>query len=122
MVLRKLGVKTHLATTLETTGRRSAQPRQIPVAASIDADGAWIISQHGHRSGWAINIAADPRVRIKDGDEWRSGIAEFRPDDDVHARMNRFAANPVLARLNASGFRALASDPISVRIRFDDSL
>ncbi|HEY9316069.1 nitroreductase/quinone reductase family protein [Williamsia sp.] len=119
-LLTRLGIRTSLATELETTGRRSGQQRRVPVTAGFDATGAWIISQHGNRSGWAINIAADPVVRIRQGSQWRSGTAEFVPDDNVADRARTFATNPVFAKLVAASVRALQSDPISVRISFTD--
>ncbi|MDL9945684.1 nitroreductase family deazaflavin-dependent oxidoreductase [Gordonia sp. ABSL11-1] len=119
-LLSRIGITTRLATELETTGRRSGQARVVPVSAAFDDDGAWIISQHGARSGWAINVAADSRVRIRQGARWRSGTAEFVPGDDVVARARTFASRPLFAGITAAGFRALQSDPISVRITFTD--
>lgn len=119
--LQRLGVRTSLATTLETTGRKSAEPRAVPVAATFDDEGAWIVSQHGRRSGWAVNMTAEPEVRILQGGTWRTGIGAFRPEDDTHARMRTFAPSAALAGVTASAFRALASDPISVRITFTDA-
>ncbi|GAC68544.1 nitroreductase family deazaflavin-dependent oxidoreductase [Gordonia soli] len=119
-LLGRLGVSTRLATDLETTGRKSGQPRTVPVSAAFDETGAWIISQHGRRSGWAINVAAEPRVRIRQGDVWRTGTAAFVPDDDVQSRARTFASRPAFAGLTAAGFRALQSDPMSVRITFVD--
>ncbi|WP_308192352.1 nitroreductase/quinone reductase family protein [Gordonia zhenghanii] len=92
----------------------------MPVAASFDQTGAWIISQHGLKAGWARNISADPRVRIRQGQRWRSGIAEFRPEDDVSTRAAGFATSRLAAPLIVSGFRALQTDPISVRITFTE--
>ncbi len=119
--LQRLGVRTSLATTLETTGRKSGEPRAVPVAATFDDEGAWIVSQHGRRSGWALNVSADPEVRILEGEIWRAGTAEFRPEDDTHARMRTFAPSATLEGITTSAFRALASDPISVRITFVDA-
>ncbi|MCS3781827.1 nitroreductase family deazaflavin-dependent oxidoreductase [Tsukamurella ocularis] len=118
--LRRLGVRTSLATTLETRGRKSGAPRAVPVAATFDAEGAWVVSQHGRRSGWALNVTADPEVRILQGGTWRTGTAEFRPEDDTHARTRSFAPSAALAGITTSAFQALASDPISVRITFVD--
>ncbi|MGW4632155.1 nitroreductase family deazaflavin-dependent oxidoreductase [Nocardia sp. NPDC004415] len=118
--LSRIGVRTSLAAELETTGRKSGQPRVVPVSVSFDDTGAWVISQHGTRSGWAANIGADPKVRVRQGDRWRTGVAELRPGDDVAARARGFASNPAFAGLTAATFRALASDPISVRITFTD--
>ncbi|MGV0627818.1 nitroreductase family deazaflavin-dependent oxidoreductase [Mycolicibacter minnesotensis] len=118
--LNRVGIRTTLATELQTTGRKTAQPRRVPVAACFDRNGAWVISQHGTRSGWGANITADPQVRIRQGSRWRTGIARFHPDDDVTARARSFASRPAFAGLAAITFRALASTPISVRITFTD--
>lgn len=113
-VLTRLGVHTALATELETTGRRTGRARQVPVSAQFDADGAWVICQHGTRSGWGSNITANPNVRIRQGNRWRTGVATFRPDDDVVARGRKFG------RLGGSVARALETAPVSVRIEFSD--
>ncbi|SBS76283.1 conserved hypothetical protein [uncultured Mycobacterium sp.] len=119
-LLRRLGVRTTFATELQTMGRKSGGWRSVPVSAGFDATGAWVISQHGHRSGWALNVAADPKIRIRQGNRWRSGTAHFVPDDDPLARVRTFATSPLLSPLVAATFKALQSDPISVRIDFVD--
>ncbi|MFD4429448.1 nitroreductase family deazaflavin-dependent oxidoreductase [Nocardia sp. NPDC058497] len=118
--LSRLGIRTSFATELETTGRKSGLARTVPVSVAFDDTGAWVISQHGTRSGWAANIGAEPKVRVRQGNKWRTGIAELRPADDVVARARSFAPNPVLAGLTAATFRALQSTPVSVRITFTD--
>ncbi|MFH5211516.1 nitroreductase family deazaflavin-dependent oxidoreductase [Antrihabitans sp. NCIMB 15449] len=118
--LDKVGVRSTIMAELETTGRKTGQVRRVPVSVSVDATGAWVISQHGRRSGWGSNIAADPRVRLRRGDEWRSGNAEFVPDDDVDARARTFADNRIASALAGYTFRALQTNPISVRITFTD--
>ena len=117
-LLARLGIRTTFATELETTGRKSGAPRRVPVSANFDDAGAWVISQHGRRSGWAINIAADPKVLIRQRNRWRSGLARFEPDDDPVMRARTFATSRLLAPVVAATFRALQSDPISVRIDF----
>ena len=52
---------------LETTGRKSGQPRRTPVTRSLDGDTFWIVAEHGRKAGYVRNIQADPRVRIKLG-------------------------------------------------------
>ena len=47
--LSRLGVRTTLATELETLGRKTGQRRRVPVSARFDDTGAWVISQHGTR-------------------------------------------------------------------------
>lgn len=119
--LNRIGIRTSLATELETIGRKTGRARVVPVAASFDESGAWVICQHGRRSGWGRNIEASPRVRLRQGNRWRTGVAEFRPDDDVPARARTFGTNRVMGVLGAATFRALQSSPISVRITFDDT-
>jgi deazaflavin-dependent oxidoreductase (nitroreductase family) len=112
--LSKLGVRTTLATELETIGRKTGQRRRVPVSAQFDGDGAWVICQHGVRSGWGRNIADNPSVLVRQGNRWRAGVARFRPDDDVVARGRKFGP------LGAKMVRALETAPVSVRIDFTD--
>ncbi|WP_167103031.1 nitroreductase family deazaflavin-dependent oxidoreductase [Mycobacterium sp. DL592] len=112
--LSRLGVRTTLATELETIGRKTGQLRRVPVSAQFDTAGAWVICQHGNRSGWGSNIAANAGVRIRQGDRWRTGVAAFRPDDDVVARARGFG------RLGSKVVKALETTPVSVRIDFTD--
>ncbi|GAY17116.1 nitroreductase family deazaflavin-dependent oxidoreductase [Mycobacterium sp. shizuoka-1] len=117
-LLQRLGVRTTFATELQTMGRKTRRWRSVPVSARFDATGAWVISQHGRRSGWALNVADDPNVRIRQGDHWRNGSAHFVPDDDPAARARSFATSRWLQPLVTATFKALQSDPISVRIDF----
>jgi deazaflavin-dependent oxidoreductase (nitroreductase family) len=110
----RLGVRTAMATELETIGRKTGQARRVPVSAQFDNNGAWVISQHGTRSGWGRNIADNPNIRVRRGNQWRSGVATFRPDDDVVARGRKFG------RLGAKVVKALETTPVSVRIDFTD--
>ena len=112
--LSTLGVRTAMATELETIGRKTGQARRVPVSAQFDDNGAWLISQHGTRSGWGRNIADNPNIRVRQGNQWRAGVATFRPDDDVVARGRKFG------RLGAKMVKALETTPVSVRIEFSD--
>jgi deazaflavin-dependent oxidoreductase (nitroreductase family) len=112
--LSRLGVRTAMATELETIGRKTGQVRRVPVSAQFDNNGAWLISQHGTRSGWGRNIADNPNIRVRQGNQWRAGVATFRPDDDVVARGRKYG------RLGAKVVRALETTPVSVRIEFTD--
>ena len=119
-LLGRLGMRTTFATELETTGRKSGERRRVPVSANFDESGAWVISQHGRRSGWALNVEADPKVLIRQRNRWRAGVARFEPDDDPAIRASTFATSRLMAPLVRATFRALQSDPISVRIDFTD--
>ncbi len=117
--LDKMGIRASSTVELETTGAKSGQPRRVPLTGRADADGVWVISQHGRRAGWAHNITANPKVRVRVNNEWRRGTAAFVPDDDVVARARSFGGNSRLGQsATALGMRALQSDPISVRITF----
>jgi len=104
---------------LETTGRKSGLPRQTPVGDGLDGGTFWIVSEHGRRSAYVRNIAADPRVRVRVRGRWRSGTAHLVPDDDPHERQ-RLLGRRFLARLNAAAVRGWGTDLLTVRIDLDD--
>jgi len=112
--LSKLGLRTAMATELETVGRKTGQLRRVPVSVQFDHDGAWVICQHGTRSGWGRNIVDNPNIRVRQGNQWRAGVAKFRPDDDVAARGRKFGL------VAAKVAKALETTPVSVRIDFTD--
>jgi deazaflavin-dependent oxidoreductase (nitroreductase family) len=95
---------------LETTGRRSGQPRRTPLAnGPFDSESALLICVHGEHATFARNIAADPRVRLKRRGRWHEGTAELLPLDPASlARFSRYA------RLGA---RAVGIEPRLIRIR-----
>ena len=117
--LGRMGIHPPLTVELETTGAKSGQPRRVPLTGRADEHGLWVISQHGRRAGWAHNVTANPRVRVRIKDEWRTGTATFEPDDDVRARARSFGGNGKFTQsATAMTMRAMESDPISVRIAF----
>jgi deazaflavin-dependent oxidoreductase (nitroreductase family) len=119
-VLDRVGIRSSLVVDLETVGRKSGEPRRVPLAGRADDNGVWVISQHGRRAGWAYNIAANPTVRVRVDNQWRSGTAAFEPDDDVRARARSFGGKGRFTQsATALTMRAMESDPISVRITFD---
>ena len=120
-VLDRLGIRSSLVVELETIGRKSGEPRRVPLAGRADDTGVWVISQHGRRAGWAYNIAANPNVRVRVNNQWRSGTATFEPDDDVRARGRQIGGGgKIMQGAAAATFRAMESDPISVRITYTD--
>jgi len=117
----RIGIRSSLVVDLETTGAKSGQPRRVPLTGRADDRGVWVISQHGRRAGWAHNIAANPKVRVRVNNQWRSGTATFEPNDDVRARARIIGGGGKLSQSAAAlAMRAMESDPISVRIDFDD--
>ena len=119
--LDKMGIRASSTVELESTGAKSGEPRRVPLTGRADDSGVWVISQHGKRAGWAHNISASPKVRVRVNNEWRNGTAAFAPEDDVVARARSFGGEGKLGQsATALGMRALQSDPISVRITFTD--
>src|SRR3954470_18227470 len=75
--LLELGIAPDVYALLETTGRKTGQPRRTPVGNGLVAgtDTFWLISEHGMRAGYVRNIQADSRVRVKIGRRWHTGTA-----------------------------------------------
>jgi len=99
---------------LETTGRRSGEPRQTPVGHVVDGEVVWIVAEHGHGAGYVRNIEANPRVRIKLDGQWRSGTAAVLPDDDPRERLRLMGL-----RFNALVVRLMGTELLTVRIDLD---
>jgi deazaflavin-dependent oxidoreductase (nitroreductase family) len=100
---------------LETTGRRSGEPRVTPVSNGLErgADTFWIVAEMGRRAAYVRNIEADPRVRIRLRRGWRSGTARLIDGDDARARLR------TLSRLNAAGVRAMGTALLVIRVDLD---
>jgi deazaflavin-dependent oxidoreductase (nitroreductase family) len=103
---------------LETTGRRSGQPRHTPVGVGMRPGDTvfWLIAAHGHQADYVRNITADPRVRVKWRGRWHPGAATLLPDDDTDARSRTL---PV--KWDAAFGRLIATTPLTVRIDLDGS-
>ena len=99
---------------LETTGRRSGQPRRVPVGNGLRGPHFWIVAEHGRHADYVRNIERDPRVRVKVGKRWLSGIAHVLDEDDPRERLRRLKRP-----LNDVGLRAMASEMLVVRIDLD---
>ena len=99
---------------LETTGRKSKQPRRTPVGNGLRGDRFWIVTEHGRRAAYVKNIEADPRVRVKVGRRWYEGTAHVLPDDDPIERM-RTLGRPA----NDSLVRLVGTEHLTIRIDLD---
>ncbi|MGH3425531.1 MAG: nitroreductase/quinone reductase family protein [Nocardioidaceae bacterium] len=102
---------------LETVGRRTGRPRQVPVGNGIDGDVFWLVAEHGRRSDYVRNLLADPRVRVLVRGSWRTGTAAALPDDDGLLRRREVdRAHGLGGRIDGVIFRLTATDPLTVRI------
>jgi deazaflavin-dependent oxidoreductase (nitroreductase family) len=110
----RLGLPLPLVVILETTGRRSGEPRRTPVGKAIEGDTLWVVAEHGRRAAWVRNVAADPRVRVRVGRRWRRGTARILPDDDPRERQRRMPN-----KLNSAAVRAMQTDMLTVRIELE---
>jgi len=116
----RLGITPPGMALVETIGRRTGAVRQTPVIAyTPDGQTLWLIAQHGEHAGWVRNFLASPKVRVRLGRHWRTGTAELLPDDDVKARIDTFSSNAVGRAVTAATFRALESQPVTVRIQLE---
>lgn len=115
----KAGITPPGVALVETKGRRTGALRHTPIMCTADGDTLWLIAQHGRHAGWVLNFEARPQVRVRRGRHWQEGNAELLPDDDVKARIDTFASTAVGRMATAAMFRALESQPVTVRIRLE---
>jgi deazaflavin-dependent oxidoreductase (nitroreductase family) len=106
---------------VETKGRKTGAVRRTPVNCLADGKTLWLIAQHGRHAGWVLNFEAEPLVRVRRGRRWLTGRAELLPEDDVKARTATFAKSAAGKFATAAMFRALESQPATVRIELGAS-
>jgi deazaflavin-dependent oxidoreductase (nitroreductase family) len=102
-----------IQTLLETTGRKSGQPRRTPIGGRLAGSEFWLVSEFGDRSQYVRNIEANPRVRVRVRGRWHSGTATLLPDDDARARLAE------LPRMNSAAVRAMGDNLLTIRIDLD---
>ena len=100
---------------LETTGRRSGEPRCTPVSYGLErgTDTFWIVAEMGRRAAYVRNVEADPHVRIRLRHGWRTGTAHIIDGDDPRRRLR------TLSRLNSAGVRAMGTALLVIRVDLD---
>ena len=99
---------------VETTGRRSGQPRRVPVGNGLRGEQFWIVTEHGWAADYVKNIQKDPRVRVKVGPRWYSGTAHILPDDDPRERLRKLR-RPV----NDAMLLAVGTEQLTIRVDLD---
>ena len=101
-------------TLLETTGRKSGEPRRTPLGGSRVGDEFWFVSEFGERSQYVKNIQANPNVRVRLRGRWHSGVAHLVPDDDPTARLKS------LPQFNSFGVRTFGTNLLTIRVDLTD--
>jgi deazaflavin-dependent oxidoreductase (nitroreductase family) len=99
---------------LETTGRRSGQPRRVPLGDGLRGNAFWIVTEHGWAADYVKNIQADPHVRVKTRGRWRTGTAHILTDDDPVTRL-RWLGRPV----NDTMLRLVGTEQLTIRVDLD---
>jgi deazaflavin-dependent oxidoreductase (nitroreductase family) len=123
MLAHNLGIPPPGDALLETTGRRTGQPRRTPVCDGLDGETFWLVAQRGRHADWVKNIQANARVRVKvrtgSGVGWRTGTAHILDHDDPRERRRRIGEGNLARRLCVSASAAMGTDPLTVRIDLD---
>jgi deazaflavin-dependent oxidoreductase (nitroreductase family) len=108
---------------LETTGRRTGQPRRTPICDGLQGETFWLVAQEGRRADWVRNLEANPRVRVKVRSgwrtDWRSGTAHILDDDDPRERQRILGRGNFARRLCVYASGAMGTSPLTVRIDLD---
>jgi len=108
---------------LETTGRRTGQPRRTPICDGLEGETFWLVAQQGRRANWVRNIQANPRVRVKVRSgwraHWRSGTAHILDDDDPRERQRILGRGNPARWLCVQASGAMGTSLLTVRIDLD---
>ncbi len=107
----RAGIPLPLVVILETRGRKSGQPRRVPVGRALEGDTLWVVAEHGRKASYVKNIEADPHVRVRVGRRWRPGIAHLLYEDDWRARQRQ-----VPNKLNSAVVRLMGTEHLTIRI------
>lgn len=101
-------------TLLETTGRKSGQPRRTPVGGRRVGNEFWFVSEFGDNSQYVKNIRANPAVRVRLNGKWHKGVAHLVPDDDPQERLRS------LPQFNSFGVRTFGTNLLTIRVDLED--
>jgi deazaflavin-dependent oxidoreductase (nitroreductase family) len=107
----RAGLPTPSVVVLETTGRRSGQPRQVVVSRLVEGDTLWIVTEHGRKAAYVKNIEANPAVRVRLGRRWRDGTARVLANQDWRALQRRMPN-----KVNSAAVRLMGTEHLAIRI------
>ena len=100
-------------TMLDTTGRKSGQPRHTAVGGRVVDGQFWMVSEHGEHSHYVLNVKANPQVRVRIDGRWRTGTAHLLPDDDPVARLSQ------LPGMKSAVVKLMGSELLTIRVDLD---
>ena len=115
----RLGIPPPGDALLETTGRRTGQPQRTPVCDGLEGETFWLVAQHGRRADYVRNIEANPRVRVKVRNCWRTGTAHVLDDDDPRERQRTLGRGDLARWLCVYASGAMSTSLLTVRIDLD---
>ena len=98
---------------VETSGRRTGQPRQTPVGGRLCGDTFWLVVGDRSRSQYVKNIEANPTVRVRAHRRWHTGTAHVLVHDNARHRL--MTMNPI----NSVFIWIAGSDLATIRIDLD---
>jgi deazaflavin-dependent oxidoreductase (nitroreductase family) len=110
----RAGLPTPSVVVLETTGRRSGEPRRVPVTRLVEGDTLWIVTEHGRKAAYVRNIEANPGVRVRIGRRWRTGTARVVEGVDWRALQRRMPN-----KLSSATVRLMGTEHLTVRVDLD---
>lgn len=101
-------------TLLETTGRKTGQPRRTPLGGRRVGNEFWFVSEFGDNSQYVKNIRANPGVRVRLNGKWHKATAHIVADDDPRERLRS------LPQFNSFGVRTFGTNLLTIRVDLDD--
>jgi deazaflavin-dependent oxidoreductase (nitroreductase family) len=110
----RAGLPTPSVVILETIGRRSGEPRRVPVSRLLEGDTLWIVTEHGRKAAYVRNIEANPRVRVRTGRRWRTGTAQVVSGVDWRALQRRLPS-----KLSSAVVRLMGTEHLAIRVDLD---
>ena len=103
-----------IQTLLETTGRKSGEPRRTPLGGSRVGDEFWFVSEFGEKSQYVRTSRPTRSVRVRLRGRWHNGTAHLMPDDDPHERLRS------LPQFNSFGVRTFGTNLLTIRVDLTD--
>jgi hypothetical protein len=97
---------------LETTGRKSGQPRRTPVGRSLDGDTCWTVAEHGRN---ASHVRKSTPTRASGSKSAAAGA----PEPPTSCRTTTHARLRAMPVIDAAVVRLMGTDLLTVRVDLD---